>query len=60
MVLFNMHILTTLKQHFTTTPSVAPPPYECQGCESRFGTQHQVCPVCEGYTIERTEWPHLD
>lgn len=55
-----MKVLTTLKQHLPTTHDVAQPPYECRGCETRFCTQPQVCPVCGGYTIERIEWPHLN
>jgi rRNA maturation endonuclease Nob1 len=32
----------------------AEPPYTCRSCESRFDLQHHVCPVCGGFSIERT------
>lgn len=48
------NVLTLLKQQLPFTRAPAPPPYECQGCVARFGTQYYVCPACGGYTIERT------
>lgn len=31
-------------------------PYACQSCGRRFSLQHQVCPECGGYAIERVDW----
>jgi rRNA maturation endonuclease Nob1 len=53
-------IIGALKQYVSPTRSSDPSPYECQVCGARFDTQRQVCPACGGYTIERTDWLHLD
>jgi len=30
--------------------------YECHSCGTRFEVQRQVCPECEGFHIDRTDW----
>lgn len=34
-------------------------PYACQHCGSRFTLQHQVCPECGSYAIERVDWSEI-
>ncbi|WP_248908908.1 hypothetical protein [Halocatena marina] len=34
-------------------------PYACQHCGCRFSLQHQVCPKCGGYAIERVDWSEI-
>lgn len=31
-------------------------PYECLGCGRAFAQRRQVCPECNGYSIERREF----
>ena len=35
-------------------------PYACRTCRERFAREHHVCPECGGFSVERTEWSHLD
>jgi len=30
--------------------------YECQRCGERYERRRQICPICESYRIERSEW----
>jgi lipopolysaccharide biosynthesis regulator YciM len=31
-------------------------PYECLGCGQQYAHRRQVCPRCNGFSIERLEW----
>jgi rRNA maturation endonuclease Nob1 len=50
-----MSILSELRDQFTANDATELP-YECQACGTQFAVQHQVCPECGGYTIDRAEW----
>jgi hypothetical protein len=30
--------------------------YECRDCGARYEVRRQVCPACECFRIERTDW----
>jgi rRNA maturation endonuclease Nob1 len=36
--------------------NVAEYTYECKSCGQSFELQHQVCPSCGGFSVERVEW----
>jgi rRNA maturation endonuclease Nob1 len=51
-----MSTLTRLRMVFTSGGQEESHPYMCLGCGVHFKVQRQVCPECDGYSIERTDW----
>jgi rRNA maturation endonuclease Nob1 len=51
-----MGTLFRLKQYLTGTDGRTEGRYVCLSCYASFEVLHQVCPVCDGYDIRRTEW----
>lgn len=54
-----MSVIERISGAFFAEEEQQPGPYACQHCGSRFTLQHQVCPECGGYAIERVDWSEL-
>jgi rRNA maturation endonuclease Nob1 len=51
-----MSTLSRVKAAITSSDPANSHPYECKTCGARFSRQHQVCPECGGYTLDRIDW----
>ncbi|WP_170178696.1 FmdB family zinc ribbon protein [Halapricum salinum] len=50
-----MGIIQGIRRHLRGSDD-AEGEYECRNCGARYERRRQVCPACESYRIERSEW----